>query len=211
MALKGISLNPPPQFGVNGAYLAWRYGPLGDWNNICLSSDFTGPQGATGADGATGSQGPQGSQGNVGAAGATGATGSSGATGPTGPDGPATIGSPNTLTPVFGTVYQATDTTKPSFVSAMIEAVYTVTVASTLADTVELRIGSSSTGLSAGSSGTAVATFKNSLTGITLAIGMGTINRNQLSTLLPAAWYWCIRHTVGTTATIVSATDQSLG
>lgn len=196
MALKGISLNPPPQFGVNGAYLAWRYGPLGDWNNICLSSDFTGPQGAPGADGAQG---------------LPGTNGTNGSNGSTGPAGPSTIGSPNTLTPVFGTVYQATDTTKPSFVSAMIEAVYTVTVASTLADTVELRIGSSSTGLSAGSSGTAVATFKNSLTGITLAIGMGTINRNQLSTLLPAAWYWCIRHTVGTTATIVSATDQSLG
>lgn len=196
MALKGISLNPPPQFGVNGAYLAWRYGPLGDWNNICLSSDFTGPQGATGADGAQGLPGTNGTNGLAGA---------------TGPAGPSAIGSPNTLTPVFGTVYQATDTTKPSFVSAMIEAVYTVTVASTLANTVELRIGSSSTGLSAGSSGTAVATFKNSLTGITLAIGMGTINRNQLSTLLPAAWYWCIRHTVGTTATIVSATDQSLG
>lgn len=196
MALKGISLNPPPQFGVNGAYLAWRYGALGDWNNICLSSDFTGPQGASGADGAQGLPGTNGTNGSPGA---------------TGPAGPSTIGSPNTLTPIFGTVYQATDTTKPSFVSAMIEAVYTVTVASTLADTVELRIGSSSTGLSAGSSGTAVATFKNSLTGITLAIGMGTINRNQLSTLLPAAWYWCIRHTVGTTATIVSATDQSLG
>lgn len=157
---------------------------------LCASSAFVGPQGATGAQGTTG---------------ATGSTGS------TGPAGPSAVGSPNALSPAFGTVYQATDTSKPSFVSAMIEAVYTVTVASVLSDTVELRIGSSSTGLSAGSSGTAVATFKNSLTGITLSIGMGTINRNQLSALLPAAWFWCIRRVVGTTATIVSASDQSLG
>lgn len=179
--------------------------------------DFTLPRGDTGPTGAAGSVGATGAAGSVGATGAAGTNGTNGtdgatgATGGTGPAGPTTIGTPNALTPVFGTVYQATDTTKPSWVSAMIETVYQITLANTQSDTVELRIGSSSTGLSAGSSGTAVATFKNSLTGITLGIGMGTINRNQLTTLLPAAWYWVIRRVAGTTATITSATDQSLG
>lgn len=131
--------------------------------------------------------------------------------GDVGPAGPTTIGSPNTLTPAFGTVYQATNTAKPSWVSAMIDTAYTVTVASTLADTVELRIGSSSTGLAAGSSGTAVATFRSSLTGIALVIGLGLGQRNQLGAMLPTGWFWVLRRIAGTTATIASATDQSLG
>lgn len=118
---------------------------------------------------------------------------------------------PNVLSPAFGTAYQATDPTKPSFVSAMIDAAYSITVAGTQADTIELRIGSSSTGLSAGTGGTAVATFRASLTGIALTIGLGLGQRNQLTALLPAAWYWCIRRVSGSIATISSATDQSLG
>lgn len=125
--------------------------------------------------------------------------------------GPSTVGTPNARTPVFGTAYQATDNTKPSFVSAMIDAAYTVTVASTLSDTVELRIGPVQTTVANGTGGTAVATFRASLTGIALVIGLGLGQRNQLSALLPAGWWWAIRRVAGTTATITSATDQSLG
>lgn len=128
-----------------------------------------------------------------------------------GAPGPAVIGTPNALSPAFGTAYQATDPTKPSLISAMIETIYSITVGNTQADTVELRIGPVQATVANGSAGTAVATYKNSLTGITLSIGMGTINRNQLSAILPTGWYYALRRVVGSIATITSATDQSLG
>lgn len=121
------------------------------------------------------------------------------------------VRTPTPVTPAFNTAYQATDNTKPSFISAMIDTAYSITVAGTQADTVELRIGSSSTGLATGASGTAVATFRASLTGIALTVGLGLGQRNQLSAMLPAAWYWCVRRVSGSTATIASATDQALG
>lgn len=129
----------------------------------------------------------------------------------TGPAGPNTIGSPNARTPVFGTAYQATDNTKPSFISVMIDTAYTVTVASTLADTVELRIGPVQTTVANGTGGFVAATFRASVTGIALVIGLGIGQRNQLTSLLPTGWWWALRRTAGTTATITSATDQSLG
>lgn len=128
-----------------------------------------------------------------------------------GASGNAVIGTPNALSPTFGTAYQATDPTKPSLISAMIETVYSITVGNTQSDTVELRIGPVQATVANGSAGTAVATYKNSLTGITLSIGMGTINRNQLSAILPTGWYYALRRVVGSIATITSATDQSLG
>lgn len=124
---------------------------------------------------------------------------------------PIPLGAPNARTPVFGTAYQATDNTKPSFISAMIDAAYTVTVASTLSDTVELRIGPVQATVANGTGGTAVAVFRASLTGIALVIGLGLGQRNQLSAMLPTGWWWAIRRVAGTTATITSATDQSLG
>lgn len=176
-----------------------------------------GPQGDPGSTGATGSQGIQGDPGSTGSTGPTGATGSTGAagaagsTGATGPAGPSTIGTPNTLTPAFGTAYQATTPTKPSFVSAMIDTAYTVTVIGTQADTVELRIGPVQSTVANGTGGTAVATFRASLTGIALTVGLALGQRNQLSALLPTGWYYALRRIAGTTATISSATDQALG
>lgn len=129
-----------------------------------------------------------------------------GATGPT-----AVPATPNSRSLSFGTAYQATDPTKSAFISAMIDAAYTITVAGTLADTVELRIGSNSTTVANGTGGTPIATFRASLTGIALAIGMGLGQRNQLSALIPPNWYFAIRRVAGTTATINAAYDQSLG
>lgn len=131
--------------------------------------------------------------------------------GDVGPAGPATIGVPNVRSPAFGTAYQATDNTKPSFISAMIDTAYTVTVASTIADTVELRIGPVQATVANGTGGTAVATFRASVTGIALAIGLGIGQRNQLSAMLPTGWWFSLRRIAGTTATISSATDQPLG
>lgn len=166
--------------------------------------NLTGPQGSAGATGATGSAGTNGTNGSNGA---------TGATGPTGPVGANAFGTPNVLSPVFATVTQCTDTTKPCVVSAMIRAAYTISVLGTQADTDELRIGSSSTNLCAASSptGTSVATFEASLTGIAISVGMAQISRNQLSGFVPTGWFWCLRRVSGTTSTIASATDQSLG
>lgn len=170
-----------------------------------------GANGTNGAPGANGSVGPTGATGGVGATGGTGATGPTGSTGATGPAGPTTIGSPNARTPAFATAYQATDNTKPGFISAMIDTAYTVTVIGTQADTVELRIGPVAAQVAAGTGGFVAATYRASVTGIALVIGLGIGQRNQISALLPAGWWWSLRRTAGTAATITSASDQSLG
>lgn len=126
-------------------------------------------------------------------------------------DAPLVVGSPNALSPAFGTAYQAANPAKPSFISVMIDTAYTVTVASTQADTVELRIGSNSTQVAAGTGGFVAATFRSSLTGIALALGLGVGQRNQLTAMLPTGWFYALRRTQGTAATITSATDQSIG
>ncbi len=193
---------PPGPEGPVGATGAT--GPKGD-------TGAQGPTGLTGAQGPAGNTGAQGPTGNTGAQGPKGDTGATGAAGATGPAGPTTVGTPTPITPVFGTAYQALTPAKPSFISAMIDAAYTVTVASTLADTVELRIGPVQTTVANGTGGTAVAVFRASLTGIALVIGLGLGQRNQLSAMLPTGWWWALRRVAGTTAIITSATDQSLG
>lgn len=117
---------------------------------------------------------------------------------------------PVAISPVFGTAYAATNPAKPAILSVMVEAAYTVSLANTQSDTVELRIGPNATTVANGTGGTAVATFKNSLTGIVVAIGMGTINRNQLTAALPVGWFYAVRRVAGTTATIPSAYDQAV-
>lgn len=175
------------------------------------SAGATGAQGLQGPIGLTGATGATGIQGPIGLTGATGSTGATGNTGATGPAGPAIVSSPVVVSPAFGTAYATTVPTKPSFISAMIDAAYTVTVVGTQADTVELRIGPVQAQVAAGTGGTAVATFRASVTGIALAIGLGIGQRNQLSAWVPVGWFWALRRTQGTTATISSATDQALG
>lgn len=173
-----------------------------------------GTNGAPGSPGATGPKGDTGAQGPIGltgASGTNGTNGTNGATGATGPAGPAIISAPTLVTPAFGTAYAASVPTKPSFISAMIDTAYTVTVIGTQADTVELRIGPVQAQVAAGTGGTAVATFRASVTGIALVIGLGIGQRNQLSAWVPTGWFWALRRVSGTTATITSATDQALG
>jgi hypothetical protein len=180
-----------------------------------------GPQGVTGAigpAGATGSKGDIGSNGTPGATGETGVQGPIGATGATGAQGTAgaagvTVapGVPNARTLAFGTVYQATAVAKPALLSVMIDVGYSVSVASTQNDTVELRIGAASTGLADGTGGVAIASFRSSLTGILLVVGMGSADRNQLNAMLPPGWFFCVRRVTGTAATINAAFDQPLG
>lgn len=197
-------------------------GPIGE---IGPKGD-TGPAGATGASGATGPKGDTGDTGPVGPKGDKGDTGDTGPTGPTGtkgdtgdtgatgaqgPAGPAVISALTARSPAFGTAYQTQDTSKPSFISAMIDTAYTVTVASTIADTVELRVGANQAQVAAGTGGSVAATFRTSVTGIALAIGLGIGQRGQLTAWVPSGWYWALRRTQGTAATITSATEQTLG
>ncbi len=204
--------NPPPK--RNGP--AGPMGPQGSQGEPGPKGD-TGEKGPQGDAGATGDVGPQGAtgaqglKGDKGDTGDTGATGTQGIQGIQGPAGPNVVSSPTTVSPSFGTAYAATVPTKPSFISAMIDTAYTVTVATTLADTVELRIGPNQAQVAAGTGGFVAATFRSSVTGIALAIGLGMGQRGQLTALLPTGWFWSLRRTQGTAATITSATDQSLG
>lgn len=173
-----------------------------------------GTNGAPGSPGATGPKGDTGAQGPIGltgAAGTNGTNGTNGATGATGPAGPAIISAATTLTPAFGTAYATAVPTKPSFISAVIDAAYTVTVIGTQADTVELRVGPVQAQVAAGTGGVRVASFRASVTGIALVIGLGIGQGNQISGWVPAGYYWAIRRVAGTAATINSAIEQVLG
>lgn len=173
-----------------------------DWN---VTNQYRGKAGGIGP---TGPQGPQGIQGLPGTNGTNGAPG---ATGATGPAGPAVISSPSTLTPAFGTAYATAVPTKPSFISAVIDAAYTVTVIGTQSDTVELRVGPVQATVANGTGGFRVASFRASVTGIALVVGMGLGQGNQISGWVPVGWFWAIRRVAGTTATITNAIEQTLG
>jgi len=196
-----------------------------------------GPAGATGPQGATGAQGPQGLKGDTGATGSQGPIGLTGATGPQGPKGDkgdtgntgpqgvvgptgatgstgaAGVGiapsAPAAMTVTFATAYQASDNSKAAHINVMLESNYLTTLAGTSADEVEIRIGPTNAVATGG--GNPVATWKTSLTGIALTVGMGIIQRSPVAFMLPAGWYFSVRRLSGTTATIVSTLAQPLG
>jgi hypothetical protein len=178
-----------------------------------------GPQGVKGDTGATGSQGPigltgaqgaKGDKGDTGSTGPQGATGAIGATGPAGANGVGVApGAPAAMTVAFATAYQAADNTKAAHINVMLESNYLTTIAGTSSDEVEIRIGSTNAVATGG--GNQVATWKTSLTGIALTVGMGIIQRSPVAFMLPAGWYFSVRRLSGTTATIVSTLAQPLG
>lgn len=176
----------------------------------------TGSQGPIGPQGLKGDTGNTGPQGPTGPAGATGATGPVGATGAAGSIGPQGVGlSPGTgitTAVTLGTSFRATDTTKPHFLSVMVDVAYSITLAATLADVVELWVGPVSADVASGNTATAkrVASFRSSLTGIAVSIGMGSGDRGQLTWLVPAGHYCALRRTSGTTATISEVFMQPL-
>lgn len=122
-------------------------------------------------------------------------------------------GAPVARTLALATLYQAIDPTKPAIVSLGVETNYTVTLASVLEDIVELRIGApgDKDKLLNGSGGVAVASFRSSLKGLAVTIGMVQAQRSQLLAVLPTGWYFAVRRTVGTTATIQGAIEQPFG
>jgi len=112
----------------------------------------------------------------------------------------------------LGAAFRATDTTKSHFLSVMIDVAYSITVAAALADVVELWVGPVAADVAAGNTTTAkrVASFRSSLTGIALSVGMGSGDRGQLTWLVPAGHYCAVRRTTGTTATISEVFMQPL-
>lgn len=156
-----------------------------------------------GKDGTNGTNGAPGTNGTNGAPGTAGTPGTNGANGTNGTSWAA--GTPVAASPVLGTAYQAT---VASLVSVMTRATYSITLAATLTDTVELRIGPDATVATGG--GTKVAEAIFGLTGIAVSIGMGIDQENQLTALVPAGWYWSVRRTAGTRAVIASAITQPM-
>lgn len=207
--LKGNIKGPKGDDGIDGA--DGQEGPQGPTGN-------TGPAGATGPQGPAGATGPQGPIGNTGPqgpAGATGSQGPAGATGATGPAGAAGV-SYNPQTPVSRTVtvataYQHTDTTKPYKVQVNARATQTVTLAGTVADRVELRIGPTAASVApGGSGGFSVGVWESGITGIAVMIGAAVQDGGQVTADVPAGWYFQINRLAGTSATIVSCFTQAM-
>lgn len=111
----------------------------------------------------------------------------------------------------FGTAYQATDPTKPAAIYATVETTYTITIAGTQQDTVEIRVGTDATTVANGTSGTAVDSFRSSLTGVALTIGMGQVQRGPLVAIIPVGGYFALRRVVGSNASIISCVEQPFG
>lgn len=181
----------------------------------------TGQTGLQGPPGETGPQGPKGDTGSQGVKGDTGATGPAGPTGPkgdTGATGPAGANgasyapqSPVSRTISVATAYQHTDTTKPYKVQVNARATQTVTLAGTIGDRIELRIGPTAASVaSGGSGGFSVGIWESGITGIAVMIGAAVADGGQLTADVPAGWYFSVNRLSGTAATIVSCFSQSM-
>lgn len=120
-------------------------------------------------------------------------------------------GIPAAKTIAFDTAYQATDTTKPAFVSIIVDVNHVVTIAGLLSDDLELRISPDASVVAASNpTGYAVARFKKSIKGIALVVGLEVGQTGQMATALPVGWYYGVRRVAGTAATISSAMIQPL-
>lgn len=186
-------------------------GPKGDTG----STGSTGPQGPKGDTGATGSAGPTGAQGIQGPKGDTGPAGAKGDTGATGPAGANGTSyapqSPVSRTISVATAYQHTDTSKPYKVQVNARATQTVTLAGTIGDRIELRIGPTAASVaSGGSGGFSVGIWESGITGIAVMVGAAVADGGQLTADVPAGWYFSVNRLSGTAATIVSCFSQSM-
>lgn len=208
--LKGNTGGQGPQGLTGPAGPQGQTGPMGPKGD----TGAQGPQGATGPQGSAGATGAKGDKGDTGATGAAGPAGPQGLQGPVGATGPQGVGLvpgvPAAKTLSLSTAYQATDVTKSAFISVMAETIYSVTLASpTMSDTVELRIGPASDVANGG--GYKAASWKSGISaGLTVSVGLSVTNRGQLTAMIPPNWYFAIRRTAGSTATIAEANVQPL-
>lgn len=120
-------------------------------------------------------------------------------------------GSPVARAVTIGTGYQHTDATKPARVTVNARATQSVTVAGTVADTLELRIGPTQASVSAGGSGGfSVCVWESGITGIALMVGAGVRDGAPMFGDLPAGWWFSVNRLSGSNATVVSCFTQSM-
>lgn len=170
-----------------------------------------GPAGAAGTNGTNGTNGATGATGAAGATGATGAAGSAGATGATGAVGPAwAFGYPSARADVtaLATAYQASDPSKPAWITLNITSTASMTLGGGTNESGEVRVGSANT-VAGGSSGAAVGGHRNSFTGtVVVGINMGNVLTAAVPFFLPAGGYFAVRRLTGSTMVIASAFEQ---
>lgn len=118
---------------------------------------------------------------------------------------------PVARTVTAATAYQHTDTTKPCKVTVNARATQTVTVAGTVADRLELRIGPTAAAVApSGAGGFSMGVWESGITGIALMVGAAVQDGGQITADLPAGWYFQINRLSGTSATVVSCFTQSM-
>lgn len=142
----------------------------------------------------------------IGADGAPGTPGSPGAAGVSfAPQ------SPVSRTITIGNPFQHTDTAKPYKVQVNARATQTVTLAGTVADRVELRIGPTAASVApGGSGGFSVGVWESGITGIAVMIGAAVQDGGQVTADVPAGWYFQVNRLAGTSAAIVSCFTQAM-
>jgi hypothetical protein len=131
-----------------------------------------------------------------------------GATGSQGPAGVNAIGTGNSRSGAFATAYQATDPTKPAYVTVFYSCTLTAALLSPAASTIELRTGSTNSVATGG--GIQADTFSNSLS-VSIVLSLGWTGSGTLRAFLPTGYYFAARQTAGTACTFVSVLDQSQG
>lgn len=119
-----------------------------------------------------------------------------------GPGVPAPVASP-----ALAVSYQAS-LTVATFVNVMVDITQTVTAASTLTDTVEMRIGAFNDVNTGG--GVRMAHCSMTTTGIAVMVGFSQTNRYQLSGMVPAGGWFAIRSLAGTRASIAEIKFQTM-
>ena len=142
----------------------------------------------------------------IGADGTPGAPGSPGAAGVSYNPQP-----PVSRTVTVATAYQHTDTAKPYKVQVNARATQTVTLAGTVADRIELRVGPTAASVApGGSGGFSVGVWESGITGIAVMIGAAVQDGGQVTADVPAGWYFQVNRLAGTSATIVSCFTQAM-
>lgn len=186
---------PSVEIRVDSGYIQWRVVGTAQWTNILTVASLVGATGPATEMQIAGGQvqwrpvGTQNWNNLIAVSSLVGATGTG-----------LSPGLPVVTTVALGGAYQAAAT---GFLSVMVEVNYAVTLASTMADTVELWVGPDNTvAQSASTTARKAASWRSGLTGITVSIGMGASDRGQMATLVKAGQYYAVRVTEGTRATI---------
>lgn len=114
-------------------------------------------------------------------------------------------------TVTVATAYQHTDLTKPFKIMLNARSTQTVTVAGTVNDRVELRVGPTVASVApGGTGGFSVGVWESGIVGIAVMLGAAVQDGGQLTADVPAGWYFQINRLSGTNATIVSCFTQSM-